>query len=288
MLSKVLIKIRNRLRGAAPKDAFGQPPGASAHVPPPPVALHTERPAVDAIDGGYSETGLNEYIVLKTSKWFGQASPDTLTIPPHLYGLLFILESVSRKLGRRINVVDFGGGSPVIPWMVQNLGLGFLNRYRIIEQQTFLSHVPASWGALVAYGSDFGADQVDIVVISSVLPYISAAQADELFDNVDRVRPGFVYLGRTSFLRDDYPLDEVYTIQESVFKDHGPQIPTGLDEIEKRVARYPRRHFKRAGVDERLEKMGFQRILTLQDDSGVSCIEGLGLYSTNSLWERRA
>ena len=288
MLSNVLIKIRNRLRGAAPSDAFGQSAASTAHARSPSVALYTERPAVDALDGGYSETGLNEYIVLKTSKWFEQAGPGTLNIPPHLYGLLFILESVSLKLGRKINVVDFGGGAPVIPWVVGNLGLGFLNHYRIIEQETFLSHVPGVWAAMVTYGSDFGADPVDIVVISSVLPYISAAQADELFGNVGRARPRFVYLGRTSFLRDDYPLDEVYTIQESVFKDHGPQIPTGLDEIEKRLARYPRRHFKRTGVDERLEKMSFQRILTLQDDSGVSCIDGLGLYSTNSLWERRA
>ncbi len=237
------------------------------------------------IGGGYTETGLNEYIVLKTTKWFEQIDPDTFKIPAHLYGLLFVLETASMRLGRPINVTDFGGGAPVLPWVAKNLGIALFGKYRVIEQETFLEKAPPAWAELAEYGSSFGTEPIDILILSSVLPYIGRDEAERLFAEIETLQPTFIYLGRTAFLPEEYPHDEVYTIQESVFKDHGPQIPTGLTEIEQRIARYPRRHFKRSTVDQRLARMNYRRKVSLLDDSGVEVIENFQLYSYNSLWE---
>lgn len=247
--------------------------------------IFPEPPDPSVLGGGYTETGLNEYIVLKTAKWFEQEDPDAFMIPAHLYGLLFVLETVHLTLGRPINVTDFGGGAPVLPWVVKNLGITLFDTYRIIEQETFLEKTPASWSQLAVYGPSFGSEPIDILVLSSVLPYVGRDVADRLFSTIESLRPTFIYLGRTAFLPEEYPLDEVYTIQESVFKDHGPQIPTGLAEIEQRIARYPRRHFKRSLIDNRLAEMNYRRKISLLDDSGVQAIENLQLYAYNSLWE---
>ena len=194
--------------------------------------------------------------------------------------------SVHSWVSRPLRVTDFGGGAPTIPWMAGRLGLDLFKIYRIVEQEAFVRRVPNAWNQLAAYASEFGNEPVDIVVISSVLPYIDRALETEWFDRLQAMLPRFIYLGRTAFLPELYPEDEVYTIQESRFKDHGPQIPTGLDEIERQIARYPRRHLKLSSIEIQLTSMGYRRKVALIDDSGVEHNDDLKLYADNALWER--
>lgn len=281
MIFNLLRRLKNRLVAQAGRGPTGEAPPAAARQ----KKIFLDPPDLSDIGGGYAETGLNEYIVLKTAKWFEQIDPDNFKIPAHLYGLLFVLETASLSLGRPVNVTDFGGGAPVLPWVAKNLGIPLFGKYRVIEQETFLKMAPPSWAELAEYSSSFGTEPIDALVLSSVLPYIGRDDAERLFATIEALRPTFIYLGRTAFLPEEYPHDEVYTIQESVFKDHGPQIPTGLTEIEQRVARYPRRHFKRSTIDKQLAALSYRRKVSLQDDSGVEVIENFQLYSYNSLWE---
>jgi hypothetical protein len=91
-------------------------------------------------------------------------------------------------------------------------------------------------------------------------------------------------LGRTSFLSEEYPHKEAYTIQSSRFGDHGAQVDIGMKNIENNMAHYVRRHFKLSEVTNILEPLGYRLVLELTDDSGLENIKGLELYSKNSLW----
>lgn len=65
-----------------------------------------------------------------------------------------------------------------------------------------------------------------------------------VYRSIEKAPPQFIYFGRTSFLRDDYPEEEVYTVQESRFRDHGAQVDVGMVGIENNMSRYVKRHFK--------------------------------------------
>lgn len=215
-----------------------------------------------------------------------EAGQRPLALPRHQYGQLFVFETVRLSLGRPIRVCDFGGGVPFIPWIANQLGIELFESYTIVEQDAFVRRTPSAWERLATFTCEFTSHPVDIFVISSVLPYIDASLESALFENLHLVRPRYIYLGRTSFLPENYPDDEVYTIQESLFKYHGPQIPTGMEELEERFARYVHRHIKQSSITNRLSSLGYQRKASLVDDSGIDKIDGLDLYADNTLWER--
>ena len=242
-------------------------------------------PTQHELNGGYSEVSLNEYIILKTKKWFESYDSSNFKILTHLSALLFVLETIFLTKNAKLNIVDFGGGIPITPWLAKKIGLSLFDSYRIIEQEIFLKKIPADWGSFAAYGSDWGTDITDVVVISSVLPYITTDQANDLFNKIEIKKPHYIYFGRTAFLPEDFEFDEIYTVQEAIFKDHGPQIQTDLIELEQNIARYSRRLFKRSTVERRLREMKYQQKLVISDDSGMPQISGISLYSHNALWE---
>ena len=243
-------------------------------------------PNIDELDDGYLNDDLNAYIISKAEKWLRELDTHTLVLPPHVVAILFVLEYVGLQCSRRIDVVDFGGGAPTISMLASHFGVPVVNRYSIIENPSFLRHVPQSWGNHAKYFESVPDSRFDLLIVSSVFPYISEAQQEKLLDDVAVSSPEYVYFGRTAFLRDDYPEDTVYTVQSSRYKDHGPQVETDLKHLESRVATYARRHHKRSALEKWLALQGYRRVFSLTDDSGLENIEGLGLYADNSLWRR--
>jgi len=241
-----------------------------------------------AAGAGYEEEALNAYIVRKAQRWLEALDPSSEPLPAHLVGLLLVVAAVAERAGRPVSVVDFGGGAPTVPVVLGKLGLGgWLARYEIVETEAFRRVVPPSWEDAANYTGELELEGCDLLVLSGVLPYVGASTTRRVYGAIAAAGPRFVYLGRTSFLREDFPLREVYTVQRSRFRDHGPQVDVDMEEVEGRVASYVRRHFKRSEIEAVLMPLGYRRCLALQDDSGLEHIEGLGLYADNVLWERR-
>jgi putative methyltransferase (TIGR04325 family) len=237
---------------------------------------------------GYSGGELNDYIIAKSKRWLEGLQAEEFTFPPHVYSLLWSIQLMLDRLERPIRIIDFGGGAPTIPLLLRQLGIGQkLGIYRIIENQAFVDRVPDEWLSYCAYSDVYDGDECDLLILSSVLPYLSRSLAQSLWKSAKKTPPRFIYFGRTSFLPESYPLDDVFTIQESKFREHGAQVDIGMKDVENNVARYAKRHFKFSEVSRVLEPLGYKKILSLSDDSGLENIKGLGLYSNNSLWERQ-
>ena len=258
----------------------------SYKIKPDSKEILTSPPNIRELEDGYLNDDLNAYIISKADKWLRELDLSVFVVPPHLVAIMFVLEYVGSQLSRRVDVVDFGGGAPTVPILASHLGVPVVGRYSIIENACFLKHLPSSWNEFAAYVEGFPGSGVDLLIVSSVLPYISEVQQKKLFDDAAALRPEYVYFGRTAFLRDDYPVDNVYTVQSSRYKDHGPQVETDLKHLESRMATYARRHHKRAALESWLRQGGYKRVFSVADDSGLENIEGLGLYADNSLWRR--
>lgn len=237
---------------------------------------------------GYSDGQLNEYIIAKSARWLEGLDASTFTFPPHLYSLLWVVQTAQGKLGAPIRILDFGGGAPTIPLLLRQLGMGpRLGSYRIVESPAFVERVLPAWQAACDYASSYdGSEGVDLLILSSVLPYLPKALTDHVLATLAAHPPRFLYFGRTSFLDENYPADEALTIQESRFKDHGAQVDVGMAHLEDNMARYVKRHIKWSAIARVIEPLGYRMVLALSDDSGLENIKGLGLYANNSLWER--
>jgi putative methyltransferase (TIGR04325 family) len=243
--------------------------------------------AVQAHLDGYSDAKLNEYIVAKSKHWLEGLRADEFTFPPHVYSLMWTIQLVLATLGKPTKIIDFGGGAPTIALLLRQLGLGpNLAEYRIIESPAFVSKIPPEWRLQCDYSSIYDGDPCDLLILSSVLPYLSSSLVQSIWRSLEKKPPRFIYFGRTSFLQESHRLDEVFTIQESKFREHGAQVDIGMKDVENNVARYVKRHFKFSEVSRVLEPLGYKKVLSLSDDSGLENIKGLGLYSNNSLWER--
>lgn len=250
--------------------------------------IFTTEDAVQAHLEGYSDKLLNEYVIAKSSHWLADLKVDEFTFPPHLYSLLWVIQLVQARLNRSVRILDFGGGTPIIPNLLHQLGMGeCIGSYRIIENTAFVKKVPAEWNAQCDYADVYEGAPCDLLILSGVLPYLSRSLAKSVYHNIEKTPPQFIYFGRTSFLPESYPQEEVFTIQESKFREHGVQVDAGMNDIEDNVARYVKRHFKWSEVSRVIEPLGYAPILHLADDSGIENIKELGLYSNNSLWERR-
>lgn len=158
-----------------------------------------------------------------------------------------------------------------------------MQHYEIVENATFVRHVPAEWRCIGEFITLPMEVEYDLAIFSAVLQYLDRDQTQQLYKIFEVVRPRHIYLGRSSFLREDYPHDEAYTTQESPFRDHGVQVDVGMADVEENIAHYTKRHFKWSEVTSVLEPLGYRQVLRWADDSGVENIEGLGLYSKNTL-----
>lgn len=242
---------------------------------------------VQAHVDGYSDTLLNEYIIAKSVRWLEALRADEFVLPPHVYSLLFVISLVQTRLDRPLRILDFGGGAPTIPILLRQMNAARrLAAYRIVESPTFVDKVPQQWKAGCEYASIYDGESCDLLILSSVLPYLDRALVHSIYRAIEKSPPQFIYFGRTSFLSAQYPAAEAFTVQESRFREHGAQVDVGMADIENNVARYVKRHFKWAEVAQVLDPLGYRRVLSMADDSGLENIKGLGLYSDNSLWER--
>lgn len=246
--------------------------------------FHTEQ-EVQAHMAGYSDGRLNDYIVAKSARWLDGVQLREFVLPPHVYSLLFVINLVQSRLAVPARILDFGGGAPTFPLLLRQSGVQ--TRYKIVESPAFVSKVPAAWRELCEYADTYSGEACDLLVLSSVLPYLPKSLTQSVYDAIRRDPPRFIYFGRTSFLADDYPHDQAFTIQESRFREHGAQVDVGMADIENNMARYVKRHFKWGEVAAVLDPLGYERVLALSDDSGLENIKGLGLHTNNSLWERR-
>ncbi|KDB08747.1 hypothetical protein LIG30_2205 [Burkholderia sp. lig30] len=243
---------------------------------------------VQAHLGGYQDGSLNEYIIAKSTRWLDGLRVDEFVLPPHLCNLLWVIQVVHSRLGRPVRILDFGGGAPTIAFLMHQLGLSAsLDSYRIIESPAFVQKVPAAWRERCEYFDVYDGDACDLLILSSVLPYLNRFLVQSVYRNIEKAPPEFVYFGRTSFLPESYQQEEAFTIQESRYREHGAQIDVGMTDIENNVARYVKRHFKWSEVASVIDPLGYTRILLLSDESGLENIQGLNLYTNNSLWERR-
>ncbi|MCG3769610.1 MAG: hypothetical protein JW384_00739 [Nitrosomonadaceae bacterium] len=235
---------------------------------------------------GYSDSQLNEYIIAKSRRWIESLNVADYVVPPHMYSLLWVIQVAQVRLGRSLRVIDFGGGPPTIPVLLRQLGMGqHLDSYKIIENPAFISRVPPDWKGICNYADTFDGDSCDLLILSSVLPYLSRDLVRAIYCNINLTPPHFIYFGRTSFLRNDYPEDEVYTVQDSPFRDHGVQGEIGMAHIADNIAHHAKRHFKWSEISNVLNPLGYRQVLELTDQSGLENIESLGLHSRNSLWE---
>ena len=248
-----------------------------------------ESEAKALVGSGYEEESLNAYIVKKSQQWLAKVDPSRDPLPPHLVVALYVVAVAVLRIGRPVKVVDFGGGAPTVPVIFRKLGVdGWLSGYEIVETEAFRRVVPPAWREIASYAGELRTEGCDLLMLSAVLPYLGRRAVRRVYEAIGSGRPRFVYLGRTSFLREDFPLPEVYTVQRSRFRDHGPQVDVGMRDVEERMASYVRRHFKLSEIESVLEPLGYRRHLALQDDTGLGHVEGLGLYADNALWELRA
>lgn len=248
--------------------------------------FHSEA-EVQAHLNGYSDSLLNEYIVAKSVRWLDALRSDEFVLPPHVYSLLFVIELVQAKMGGAVRIIDFGGGAPTIPVLLKQMGAARqVLQYRIVESPAFVEKVPPSWRESCDYSSVYAGEPCDLLILSSVLPYLPKSLTQLIFQSLEKSPPRFIYFGRTSFLPEHYPSDEAFTIQESKFREHGAQVDVGMADIENNLAQYVKRHFKWSAVAQVLEPLGYRKSIGLVDDSGLENIKGLGLYSNNSLWDR--
>lgn len=249
--------------------------------------LFPNEAAMKAHLDGYSDGVLNEYIIAKSKRWLETLQISDFVFPAHVYSLLWVIQLVQGRLGRPLRVLDFGGGAPSVPVMLHQLGMTqYLDSYRIIESPAFVGKIPAEWNAMCQYSDTYDGDSCDLLILSSVLPYLGSDLVRSVYRSIEKAPPQFIYFGRTSFLRDDYPEEEVYTVQESRFRDHGAQVDVGMVGIENNMAHYVKRHFKWSEIGKVLDPLGYRKVLELADNSGLENIKGLGLYSKNALWER--
>lgn len=245
---------------------------------------HAEAEVKAHLDG-YSDTQLNEYIITKSHHWLESLEATNYVLPPHVYSLLWIIQLAQSRLGRSIDIIDFGGGAPIVPMILNKLGASQnIESYKIFESPSFVSRIPEKWNSICHYGDAYNGEACDLLILSSVLPYLRRDLANTLYSNIEKSKPRFIYLGRTSFLSEEYPHKEAYTIQSSRFGDHGAQVDIGMKNIENNMAHYVRRHFKLSEITNILEPLGYRLVLELTDDSGLENIKGLELYSKNSLW----
>lgn len=249
--------------------------------------IFTDQNALKSHLDGYSEEVLNEYIVAKSRLWLNGLNIDNFIFPPHVYSLLWIIQLVQARLDRPIRIIDFGGGAPTLPILLNQLGLSNrIDSYKIIESPAFVRKIPQEWKSTCSYSDVYCSDKCDLLILSSVLPYLSKSLVKSVYENIEKEPPRFIYFGRTSFLSASYQADEAFTVQESKFREHGAQIDVGMADVEENIAKYVKRHFKWSEIDKVIGPLGYMRILSLADDSGLENIKGLGLYSNNSLWER--
>lgn len=251
--------------------------------------IFTSEAAVQAHLEGYSDKLLNEYIIAKSRRWLQDLRADEFNFPPHVYSLLWAIQVAQARLDKPLRIIDFGGGAPTIPILLRQLGGNSRPvTYRIVESPAFVQQVPGEWREQCEYGDSYDGDACDLLILSSVLPYLSRALVQSVYRGIEKSPPRLIYFGRTSFLPETYPQPEAFTIQESKFREHGAQVDVGMAAVENNVARYVKRHFKWTEVGAVIDPLGYQRVLSLVDDSGLENIKGLGLYSNNSLWELRA
>lgn len=258
----------------------------SYKIKPSTKKLYEKPPSISELGNGYLNEDLNSYIISKSEKWLDELTISKFVMPQHLVAIHFVLNLISSKLLRPITVVDFGGGAPTVPFLINQMQINVIKKYKIIENVSFLSKVPIKWNRYAEYLEKFENSDTDLLIISSVLPYISNEIEAKLFESISINLPKYIYFGRTAFLDEEYPSDSVYTIQESIFKDHGPQVEIDSINIDSKVAKYVRRHHKRSVIENRLKKLGYFRLISMADDSGLENIEGLGLYSDNVVWQR--
>lgn len=236
---------------------------------------------------GYEDGLLNRYIVAKSRRWIDQLQVGCYVWPPHVFAVLWVIHVAQARLGCGLRVLDIGGGAPVVPVVLEQLGLAALIAdYVIAESPAFICEVPRDWGRYCEYVEAHSVHDCDLLILSGVLPYLRKPLVKSLYQGIAYSLPRFIYFGRTSFLDESYPLEEVFTIQRSRFGDHGAQIDVGMREVEDKLASYVRRHFKWTEIASVIEPLGYHRLLSLADDSGIENVPGLGLYTNNSLWER--
>lgn len=238
------------------------------------------------VNDGYSNSQLNEYIIAKSKIWLENLEISDYRFPPHVYSLLWIIQLAQARLGRPLRILDFGGGAPTIPVMLRKLNAWHLiAQYRIVESPAFVSRIPHEWNDMCNFTDTYDGDACDLLILSTVLPYVGRELSHKVYRNIEQSPPRFIYFGRTSFLRDDYPVEEVYTIQDSRFREHGAQVDVGMSDIENNIAHYVKRHFKWSELAAVLHPLDYKQVLELTDESGLENIKGLGLYCRNSLWE---
>ncbi len=242
---------------------------------------------VEAHLAGYSDNRLNEYIIAKSRRWLESLNMQDFVIPPHVANLLLVIQASHNLLRRPLKIIDFGGGAPTVPLMLEQLGLAHvLASYKIVESPAFVEHVPAQWHEHCNYSSVYDDEECDLLILSSVLPYLSRGLVDSVLGSVRKTPPSLIYFGRTSFLPETYPQQEAFTIQESRYRDHGAQVDVGMADVENNIARYVKRHFKWSSVAQVLDPLGYQCHMQFVDDTGLENIKGLGLYTKNSLWRK--
>ncbi len=256
---------------------------------PQPSALFASASEIPDLGKGYTDDELNGYIIAKARRWLADLDPATARLQPHVCVLLWTIGLAAERLGRPVRVVDIGGGAPVIPVLLQRLQLGHrVASYTIVESEAFVRACPQEWDGLCTVRSRYEGEDCDLMILSSVLPYLSKDYAQELYRLIAATPPRFLYLGRTSFLREDYPVAEVYTVQESPFRNHGAQVDVGAGAIEAKIARYAKRHFKWSELSGLLSPLDYRMVFENEDSTGLELIGDLGLYAKNSLWERAA
>ena len=289
ILSKILSKISTNSRSFGENQIANEVNAllVSYKIRPEIKEIFKDENAVKAHLDGYSEDVLNEYIVAKSRLWLKGLNIENFVFPPHVYSLLWTIQLVQAKVDRPIRIIDFGGGAPTISVLLNQLGLAHrIDRYQIIESAAFMGKIPQEWKSTCSYSDIYNCDKCDLLIFSSVLPYLSKSLVKSVYENIEKEPPRFIYFGRTSFLSATYEADEVFTVQESKFREHGAQIDVGMADIEENIARYVKRHFKWSEIDQVIGPLGYMRVLSLADESGLENIKGLGLYSNNSLWER--
>jgi hypothetical protein len=235
---------------------------------------------------GYSSDQLNEYIIEKYLLAQKRDNHQNIQLQVHVMALISIIELVHLRLNKPLKIFDFGGGCPTIPSLLDRLGLmDCVENYQIIESPSFLLAM-SRLASIEQYVAEYDGGG-NLLILSSVLPYIDKNTFDRLLECIENNPPRYIYFGRTSFLNEDHPNDEVFTIQRSRFSDHGVQIKGEFSlEIEHQYAEYLKRHFKFSRLLSMLNKQSYKEILVLEDDSGLQSVNGLNLYTHNSLWAK--